>query len=171
MKTMMMLISLLLVQGMAMANNRINGCVVDDNDASPLVGVTLVLFDSSNEQVKGGITDTDGRFELKEVKAGDYVLQCSFVGYESFTVVLKQLERNMDLGEIRLKPASEMLDEVVVQGEKVVQKVDRQLVLPTETQKKASTNGVSLLQHLQLSNLTINAMEKSITTNDGGSVQ
>ena len=121
MKAMMMLISMLLVQGMAMADNRINGRVVDDNDAEPLAGVTIVLSDSSNGQVKGGITDMDGRFELEEVEAGDYVLQCSYVGYESFTIVLKQLERSMDLGEIRLKSASEMLDEVVVQGEKVVQ--------------------------------------------------
>ena len=171
MKAMMMLISMLLVQGMAMADNRINGRVVDDNDAEPLAGVTIVLSDSSNGQVKGGITDMDGRFELEEVETGDYVLQCSYVGYESFTIVLKQLERSMDLGEIRLKSASEMLDEVVVQGEKVVQKVDRQLVMPTEAQKKASTNGVSLLQHLQIPGLSVNAMEKSIATNYGESVQ
>lgn len=171
MKAMIMLISMLLVQGMAMADNRINGRIVDDKDVTPLVGVTVVLFDSSNEQVKGGITDLEGRFELKEVEAGDYVLQCSYVGYEPFTIVLKQLERNMDLGEIRLRSASEMLDEVVVQGEKIVQKVDRQLIMPTSAQKKASTNGVSLLQHLQLPGLTINAIEKSITTNYGESVQ
>ena len=171
MKAMIMLISMLLVQGMAMADNRINGRIVDDKDVTPLVGVTVVLFDSSNEQVKGGITDLGGRFELKEVEAGDYVLQCSYVGYEPFTIVLKQLERNMDLGEIRLRSASEMLDEVVVQGEKIVQKVDRQLIMPTSAQKKASTNGVSLLQHLQLPGLTINAIEKSITTNYGESVQ
>ena len=171
MKAMMMLISMLLVQGMAMADNRINGRVVDDNDAEPLAGVTIVLSDSSNGQVKGGITDMDGRFELEEVETGDYVLQCSYVGYESFTIVLKQLERSMDLGEIRLKSASEMLDEVVVQGEKAVQKVDRQLVMPTEAQKKASTNGVSLLQHLQIPGLSVNAMEKSIATNYGESVQ
>ena len=171
MKAMIMLISMLLVQGMAMADNRINGRIVDDKDVTPLVGVTVVLFDSSNEQVKGGITDLEGRFELNEVEAGDYVLQCSYVGYEPFTIVLKQLERNMDLGEIRLRSASEMLDEVVVQGEKIVQKVDRQLIMPTSAQKKASTNGVSLLQHLQLPGLTINAIEKSITTNYGESVQ
>ena len=171
MKAMIMLISMLLVQGVAMADNRINGRIVDDKDVTPLVGVTVVLFDSSNELVKGGITDLEGRFELKEVEAGDYVLQCSYVGYEPFTIVLKQLERNMDLGEIRLRSASEMLDEVVVQGEKIVQKVDRQLIMPTSAQKKASTNGVSLLQHLQLPGLTINAIEKSITTNYGESVQ
>ena len=171
MKAMMMLISMLLVQGMAMASNRINGRVVDDNDASPLIGATVILSDESGKQVLGVTTDTSGHFELKEVMTGDYTLQCSYIGYDTFTLVLKQLERNTDLGEIRLKPASEVLDEVVVEGEKVIQKIDRQLVMPTSAQKKAATNGVSLLQHLQIPGLSVNAMEKSIATNYGESVQ
>ena len=171
MKAMITLICMLLVQGTAMASNRISGRVVDDNDASPLIGATVVLSDESGKQVLGVTTDTKGRFELKEVAKGDYILQCSYVGYDSFRMILKQLERNTDLGEIRLKPASEMLGEVVVAGEKVVQKIDRQLVMPTSSQKKAATNGVSLLQHLQIPGLSINAIEKSITTNYGESVQ
>lgn len=171
MKAMMMFICMLLVQGMAMANNRINGRVVDDSDASPLIGATVVLSDESGKQVLGVTTDTNGCFELKEVMTGDYTLQCSYVGYDTFTLVLKQLERNMDLGEIRLKPASEVLDEVVIEGEKVIQKIDRQLVMPTQAQKKAATNGISLLQHLQLPNLSVNEIEKTIATNYGESVQ
>ena len=171
MKAMMMFICMLLVQGMAMANNRINGRVVDDNDTSPLIGATVVLSDESGKQVLGVTTDTNGCFELKEVMTGNYTLQCSYVGYDTFTLVLKQLERNTNLGEIRIKPASEVLDEVVVEGEKVIQKIDRQLVMPTSAQKKAATNGISLLQHLQLPNLSVNAIEKTITTNYGESVQ
>ena len=171
MKAMMMFICMLLVQGMAMANNRINGRVVDDNDASPLIGATVVLSDEAGKQVMGVTTDTNGCFELKEVMTGDYTLQCSYVGYNTFILVLKQLERNTDLGEIRLKPASEVLDEVVVKGDRVVQKIDRQLVMPTQAQKKAATNGLSLLQHLQIPGLSVNAIEKSITTNYGESVQ
>ena len=171
MKAMMMFICMLLVQGMAMANNRINGRVVDDNDASPLIGATVVLSDEAGKQVMGVTTDTNGCFELKEVMTGDYTLQCSYVGYDTFILVLKQLERNTDLGEIRMKPASEVLNEVVIEGEKVIQKIDRQLVMPTSAQKKAATNGVSLLQHLQLPNLSVNAIEKTITTNYGESVQ
>ena len=56
MKAMMMLISMLLVQGMTMASNRINGRVVDDNDASPLIGATVVLSDKSGKQVMGATT-------------------------------------------------------------------------------------------------------------------
>ena len=171
MKAMIMFISMLLVQSMAMASNRISGRVVDDNDTSPLIGATVVLSDDSGKQVMGVTTDTDGRFELKEVTTGNYTLQCSYVGYDTFIMVLKQLERNTDLGEIRLKPASEMLDEVVVKSERVVQKIDRQLVMPTSAQKKAATNGISLLQHLQIPGLSVNAIEKNISTNYGESVQ
>lgn len=171
MKAMMMLISMLLMQGMTMASNRISGRVVDDNDASPLIGATVVLSNESGKQVMGVTTDTNGCFELKEVMTGNYTLQCSYVGYDTFILVLKQLERNTNLSEIRLKPASEVLDEVVIEGEKVIQKIDRQLVMPTQAQKKAATNGISLLQHLQLPNLSVNVIEKTIATNYGESVQ
>ena len=171
MRQIIMLISMLLVQGMAMASNRIGGVVLDDHDASPLIGATVVLSDEMGRQVIGVTTDADGRFLMKEVEAGSYVLQCSYVGYESFTMTLTSFNKNIDLGEIRLKSSSALLDEVVVKGEKVVQKIDRQLVMPTEAQKKASTNGVSLLQHLQLSGLTVNPMTKSIVTNYGEAVQ
>ena len=171
MRQLIMLISMLLVQGMAMASNRIGGVVLDDNDASPLIGATVVLSDEMGKQVMGVTTDADGRFLMKEVEAGSYVLQCSYVGYESFTMKLTSFNKNIDLGEIRLKSSSALLDEVVVKGEKVIQKIDRQLVMPTEAQKKASTNGVSLLQHLQLSGLTVNPITKSIATNYGEAVQ
>ena len=171
MRQILMIVSMLLVQGMAMASYRISGIVVDNGDASPLVGVTILLTDDAGRQVMGVTTDGDGRFMLKEVTKGDYTLQCSYVGYDTFTMVLKQVERNTDLGEIRLMPATELLDEVVVEGEKVIRKIDRQLVMPTEAQKKASTNGVSLLQHLQLPNLSVHPLTKAISTNYGEAVQ
>ena len=171
MKAMIMLICMLLVQGMAMASNRINGRVVDDNDASPLIGATVILSDKWGKQVMGVTTDTNGQFELEKVVTGDYTIQCSYVGYDTFTLVLKQLERNTDLGEIRMKPISEVLAEVVVKGERVIQKIDRQLVMPTQAQKKAATNGVSLLQHLQIPGLSVNAIEKTIATHYGEAVQ
>ena len=171
MRQIMMLISMLLVQGVAMASSRIGGVVLDDNDASPLIGATVVLSDEMGKQVMGVTTDAHGRFLMKEVEAGSYVLQCSYVGYESFTMTLTSFNKNIDLGEIRLKSSPALLDEVVVEGEKVIRKIDRQLVMPTEAQKKASTNGVSLLQHLQLPNLSVHPLTKAISTNYGESVQ
>ena len=171
MRQIFLMIGLLLIQGMTMAGNRISGVVVDDSDASALIGVTVVLLDEGMNQQAGVTTDANGRFELKEVESGDYLIQCSYVGYDAFILVLKRLDKHTDLGEIRMKPSSALLEEVVVEGERVVQKVDRQVIMPTETQRKAATNGVSLLQHLQFSNLSVNPMTKAIETHYGESVQ
>lgn len=64
-----------------------------------------------------------------------------------------------------------VLGEVEITGDMVVQKLDRQLVIPTPAQKKAATNGVSLLQYLQLPNISVNTINKSITTGYGEAVQ
>ena len=76
MKAFLTIMSMLLVQTAAMANNRISGVLVDDSDSSPLVGATVVLSDGSDRQVMGTTTDTEGRFELKGAPEGDYLLQC-----------------------------------------------------------------------------------------------
>ena len=171
MRQFLMMISLLFVHSMTMAENKISGVLVDNSDSSPLIGATVVLLDEASGSRVGTTTDASGKFELKEVRAGNYVLQCSYVGYDALTIVLMQLDKSTDLGVICMSASSALLDEVVVKGEKVVQKIDRQLVMPTEAQKKASTNGVSLLQNLQLPNLSVNALNKTITTNYGEAVQ
>ena len=171
MKAFLTIMSMLLVQTAALANNRICGVLVDDSDSSPLVGVTVVLTDGSDRQVIGTTTDTEGRFELKGVQEGDYLLQCMYVGYDKFSLSLKQVVKDVDLGEIRMKQVAEALEEAAVIGDAVVQKIDRQLVMPTMQQKKAATNGVSLLQYLQIPDISVNAIEKNITNSYGESVQ
>ena len=171
MKVFLTIMSMLLVQTAAMANNRISGVLVDDSDSSPLVGATVVLTDGSDRQVMGTTTDTEGRFELKGAPEGDYLLQCMYVGYDGFSVLIKQADKDVDLGEIRMKQVAEALEEAAVIGDAVVQKIDRQLVMPTMQQKKAATNGVSLLQYLQIPDISVNAIEKNITNSYGESVQ
>lgn len=171
MKVFLTIMSMLLVHTAAMADNRISGVLVDDNDSSPLVGATVVLTDGSDRQVMGTTTDTEGRFELKGAPEGDYLLQCMYVGYDKFSLSLKQVVKDVDLGEIRMKQVAEALEEAAVIGDAVVQKIDRQLVMPTMQQKKAATNGVSLLQYLQIPDISVNAIEKNITNSYGESVQ
>ena len=171
MKQIIMMTCMLLVQNITMATTRISGRVIDDNDATPLVGATVVLEDAEAHQVMGVISNEKGFFEMKVLTDGNYVLRCSYVGYETFTIALTSLKKHIDLGEIHLKPSSTLLGEVIVEGEQIIQRIDRQLVMPTEAQKKASSNGVSLLQQLQLTNLSIHPINKSITTNYGETVQ
>lgn len=171
MKQFFLMMSMLLVQSTVIAGNKITGMVIDDDDSSALIGATVVLYDENHQLITGVTTNSDGLFLIKEIKSGSYILQCSYVGYDNYTISLNPLNKQMDLGEIRMKSSSTTLGEVVVEGEMVVKKIDRQLIMPTENQRKASTNGVSLLQHLQLSGVIVNPMTKSIATSYGESVQ
>lgn len=66
---------------------------------------------------------------------------------------------------------STALNELAVEADRVINKVDKQLILPTQAQKKASTNGIMLLQQLQIPGLAVNPLDKSITSNFGDNVQ
>lgn len=67
---------------------------------------------------------------------------------------------------------SVILDEVTINGAKVIRKVDGQIIYPTNAQRNASNNGYSLLQKLSLPNLRIDDVAHSISAIDNrGSVQ
>ena len=66
----------------------------------------------------------------------------------------------------------ETLQEVTIQGSKVVQRVDGQVIYPTRQQLEGSTNGYSLLSKLALPHLRIDPVAHSFTAlSNLGSVQ
>ena len=171
MKKFLILAVMLAVQVAAMADIKISGRLLDVNDNSALVGANVALETDTSKIVMNTMTGETGRFEIKDVAAGSYVLRFSCLGYEPQLVSLANLEDDIDIGDIRLMPAATALGEVVVEGSAVINKIDRQIILPTSAQRKASTNGISLLQHLQVASLVINPLDKSIKTNFGEEVQ
>ena len=58
---------------------------------------------------------------------------------------------------------TETLQEVTVQGSKVVQRVDGQTIYPTRQQLESSTNGYSLLSKLTLPHLRIDPVMHTVT--------
>ena len=67
---------------------------------------------------------------------------------------------------------TETLQEVTVQGSKVVQRVDGQTIYPTRQQLESSTNGYSLLSKLTLPHLRIDPVMHTVTAlSNLGSVQ
>ena len=66
----------------------------------------------------------------------------------------------------------EKLQEVIVRGSKVVQRVDGQTIYPTRKQLESSTNGYSLLSKLTLPHLRIDPVMHTVTAlSNLGSVQ
>ncbi len=143
------------------ANNKVSGVIKDAADKSALVGVNVSLK-QGDQQVSGTVTDAHGKFSL-EAETGEFVLECSYIGYEAIGMSLA-VSGNIHLGTIEMNEASTELSEVVVEGDAVIQKVDRQILLPNKEQLGASSDGMSLLQNLQIPRIVVNPVENSVKT-------
>jgi hypothetical protein len=99
------------------AQSTLTGTIKDGADDTSLIGVSVLLSPASDTtQRRGVVTDTDGRFQFKEVRAGKYILKISYIGYTSFQVEAEVKDTPMDLGSIRMKQSSITLKGVEVKA-------------------------------------------------------
>ena len=99
---------------------RVLGRVVDGNSNSPLDYATVsVLNQSDSSIITGVVTDAEGKFNI-ELDKGSYIVQVQFISYKSknFNVNLTTEKPRVNLGDIKLMPDTETLEEVVVTGKK-----------------------------------------------------
>ena len=143
------------------ANNKVSGVIKDAADKTALIGVNVSLK-QGDQQVSGTVTDAHGKFSL-EAETGEFVLECSYIGYEPIGMSLT-VSGNTNLGTIEMNEASTELGEVVVEGDAVIQKVDRQILLPNKEQLGASSDGMSLLQNLQIPRIVVNPADNTVKT-------
>lgn len=89
----------------------VEGVVVDERTAEPLVGSSVRVLDST----LGAATGLEGAFSITGIKVGVHSLQVSMVGYESrvLTDVIVKPTRNDPL-EITLVPSVVQLESIVV---------------------------------------------------------
>ena len=169
MKARYLLLAMATICAMSMAaSNKVSGVIKDAADKNALIGVNISLL-QNDQTITGTVTDGHGKFSI-EAEPGEYVLECSYIGYEPIGMSLT-ISGNINLGTIEMNEASQDLGEVVVESKAVIQKVDRQILLPNKEQMAASSDGVSLLQNLQIPRIVINPVENTIKTLSDESVQ
>ena len=139
MKKIFMLTSMLIVQFVLIAGSKITGIVVDEDGDSRLPGASVMLANDKGKTIKSVATDDMGKFEIANVENGTYLLHVTFIGYEPQSISLTNLDDDVNVGTVKLTHKLSVLDEVVVEGDAVINKVDRQIILPTSAQRRAST--------------------------------
>ena len=170
MKTKLFLFAAMLCVAMtATANNaKISGRIKDANDKSAIIGATVLLMQDT-VQIAGTTTDNSGKFTI-DAGNGDYILELSYIGYETIRIALT-VNENTHIGDILMQEGATELGEVVVESQAIIQKVDRQILLPSKEQTQASSDGVSLLQNLQIPRIVISPIDNSVKTLSDESVQ
>ena len=95
----------------------ITGTVVDSKTNQPLEYATIIVKDTKTDKISGGITDINGKFNVKTPK-GTYEISVEFISFKPKKYPAQNITKNLDLGVIKLSEDLSSLDEVVIIAEK-----------------------------------------------------
>lgn len=94
----------------------VSGSVIDANTNETLPNTSVVLLNTDSVMVTGVSSDMDGNFKLPSVKAGQYILKVSFVGYQTIfkNLTLTKSDKNHNVGTLIMKDNARLLKEAEV---------------------------------------------------------
>lgn len=99
----------------------ITGQITDKETKETLPFVTIsVNNETTNKIVTGTISDDNGRFEIKNLATGKYIVNITYLGFETVKRSINSggLNPIFDLGKIELKATSEALDEITIEAKR-----------------------------------------------------
>ena len=133
----------------ASAQYQLTGMVKDGVDGSPFPFATAALLRQDSTAIIGVMTGNDGKFVIQNVAAGNYLLQISFIGYQS-EYRMVNVPAQSDLGEIILSEKVNELNEVVITARRalVEQRLDRIIVNVSDNIITSGLNVNDLLKQL-----------------------
>lgn len=135
---------------------RLTGRVLDAATQKPIEYATVALLPATGTAPLTGATcDEQGRFELKDLPAGTYRLQLSFVGYATRLEPVTIPETGADVGSLTLSASAQNLAGVTVTGEKpmVENKPDRLIYNAEQDASNTGGNAADVLRKTPLVNL------------------
>lgn len=103
---------------------------VKDGD-EPLIGATVIVLKKENSvMITFAVTDHDGKVELKGVPAGNHTLQITYIGYGTFERELRAEgdQVNIDLGTVRLRQDSKIIEGIVITEELIPIKITKDTI-------------------------------------------
>ncbi|WP_042494786.1 carboxypeptidase-like regulatory domain-containing protein [Algibacter lectus] len=124
---------------------KINGRITSNNTGLKFANITL-LDSTEKTFINGTVSDSIGRFEI-ETKLGSYKLIISHISYENWSQNI-QLTQNINLGEIVLTEKEYELNEVVVEGKKLIfeREMNKLIFHVQNSPLKDGYNALELLQ-------------------------
>lgn len=96
-----------------MAQFSISG-IVKDSTSQTVVGATVRIA----ETYKGVFTDNNGKYKLSNLKEGNYLVEVSYIGYETQQIKVDGLNKDTEVN-FELKKSNTTLGEYIVSGTRV----------------------------------------------------
>lgn len=140
----------------------IQGRILASSDSTALIGASVGLFDDKGQLTTGVSTESEGQFAIQADPQVVRELRISSVGYTPITIeIAGDAQGVITLGTLYMSEDSQLLDQVVVQGER--SRVDKMLLFPKQAELARSQDFLSLLQTMHLRGLTIDLISRRLS--------
>lgn len=141
---------------------KISGTIIDSVTKKPVDYATISLFKSgAKTPLNGVLTDDKGNFRIDNIRAGNYKLTVSFLGYQTKTIdpiTTSASKPDAGLGQIILAPNSRALKEVTVVGQAslIENRIDKIVYNAEKDLTSAGGNATDVLQKVPLISVDMN---------------
>ena len=103
-------------------DGKISGKVIESDSKKPIEFANIGLYHSGIEMpMDGSVTDGQGNFKFKNLKPGTYMVEVTFLGFETVSVDSLEItdkKTSASVGTVPLSPKNKTLKEASVEGEK-----------------------------------------------------
>ena len=114
-------------------NATLSGIVKDIKSKMPLPYVNIVLKNAKDSVfVSGTVSDEEGHFSLPNIKSNAYILQLSYIGYQTkmSAIEVNPSSISSDVGFFEMAENAQMLNEAVVTyRKKLIEKTNEGFIL------------------------------------------
>ena len=152
----------------------IRGNVYDAETEQPLAyGTVAVINPADSLIVTGSLTNEDGSFEVTEIPFGEYLVEISFIGYDSQQLgpyTIGREERQVDLGNLSLGANQNELEAVTIEGEAPLVRYEVDKKVYDASQIKAAEGGTAKDVLEQIPSITVNS-DQTIQLRGSGNVR
>uniref|UniRef100_A0A7V0Z4P3 TonB-dependent receptor n=1 Tax=candidate division WOR-3 bacterium TaxID=2052148 RepID=A0A7V0Z4P3_UNCW3 len=134
------------------STGRITGIVVESVTEQPIERVNIIIYDKTHKQLTGAATNETGRFFITGINPGEYIIEFSFVGFETKTDTIHITPDNpiLNLGVIKLEQKPITIEGVEVTAEKppIEFKIDKKVINVKEHYASQSGSAVDVLENV-----------------------
>lgn len=114
MKRTLLFILTLFVTIVSYAQSSLTGKIVDKMDSEPLTNASIVILNQDSILKHFTRANEDGRFEIKSVLPGDYLMLVTYPKFEVISKPIKVEDKDIKLEDIEVSSQMNLIEEVVV---------------------------------------------------------
>ena len=148
---------------------QVTGTIVN-REKQPVGGASVTLTCKGSPAKNISISNMKGEFrvETKTLEGQDCILEIRHAAYAPYLLSLQKIPKAIELDTIRLE--DNVLEEVTVMADRIIHKVDRKLLFPSQDDIRLSSSGFDLIDKVNLPGVYVDTANKKVERRGSGSV-